>query len=377
MVEQAKPTQPLWPLFVVLGLAGVVGLGFLGLVAAAFYTGFHRGYVNSSYRASQARGDAAYSHGDYQAAADAYSRMIALRPRAASGYGRRADCDFYMGHYSAAIADDTEAIRLGRGANYLAHLHYDRGCGYDARQDYALAVDDFTEALRLAPGDAEALWARVGAYEGLKDFPHAFQDADALIAQRPLWSNGFLLRAYVWRAEGNHARAAADCRRAVRLSPDDGRAYDALAQMYDADGRDDEAAQVTRTELQARPGDAACWGRLGWWQYKAGDYGASIQSSRHAIGLARIHDRDSDGDLAFVPLNLGLCYAAQGDWPRAKQTYAEVLPHCRPEDVGAGMNDLAAALLRHPAQDAVQEALQKSLVLLNGGRPVSKPRGYR
>ena len=368
MVEQVKPKPTLWPLFVGLGLASVLGLGFLGLLAAAFYTGFHRSFTDGLYRASRTRGDAAYSRRDYQAAADAYGRMVELRPHAARGYGLRADCYFEMGRYTAAIADDTQAIRLGRGAQYLAQLHYDRGNGYEARQDFALAVADYTEALRLTPGDAETLQARVAPYQDLKDFPHAFQDADAVIAARPKRSKGFLVRAYVWQAEGNHARAAADFRRAIGLSPEDDDAYKALAQMYDHDGRDDEAAQVTRAELQARPSDAACWGRLGWWQYKAGNYAASVNSSHRALGL--------DNDLTFVWLNLGLCYAAQGDWPMAERTYTDVLPHCRPEDVGAGMNDLAAALLRHPAQDAAQQALQKSMTLLNGGRPVVMPRGY-
>ena len=368
MIEQVKPKPALWPLFVVLGVASFLGLGFLGLLAAAFYTGFHRSYEDGLYHASRARGDAAYSHRDYQVAADAYGRMIEVRPHAARGYGLRADCFFEMGRYTAAIADDTQAIRLGHGAQYLAQLHYDRGNGYEARQDFALAVADYSEALHLTPGDAEMLLARVAAYQDLKNFPRAFQDANAVIATRPRESKGFLVRAYVWRAGGDHAHAAADYRRAIRLSPEDKGAYEALAQMYDGDSRDDEAAQVIQAELQARPGDAACWGRLGWWQYKAGNYAASVNSSHRALGL--------DNSLTFVWLNLGLCYAAQGDWVMAKGTYTRVLPHCHPEDVGAGMNDLARALLRHPAQDAVQKALQKSMTLLNGGRPVVMPRDY-
>ena len=374
MIEQVKPKPTLWPIFVVLGVASFLGLG---LLAAAFYTGFHRSYENGLYRASRARGDAAYSRRDYQTAADAYGRMIELRPQAARGYGLRADTFFEMGRYTAAIADDTQAIRLGHGAQYLAQLYYDRGNGYEERQDFALAVADYSEALHLTPGNAEMLQARVAAYQDLKDFPRAFQDANAVIAARPRESKGFLVRAYVWRAEGDHARAAADYRRAAQLAPEDEDAYVALAQMYDGDGRDDEAAQVIQAELQARPGDAACWGRLGWWQYKAGNYVASIQSNRHAISLVSDLGSGSGDDLAFVWLNLGLCYAVQGNWPKAQQTYTRVLPHCRPEDVGAGMNDLGAAFLRHPAQDAVQNALQKSMVLLNGGRPVVMPRNCR
>ncbi len=142
MVEQGKPTQPLWPLFVGIGLAGVLGLGFLGLLAAAFYTGFHRSYTDSLYRASRTRGDNAYSCRDYQVAADAYGRMVELRPNAARGYGLRADCFYETRHYTAAIVDDTQAIRLGQGTQYLAQIHCDRGNSYEMRQDYGLAVAD-------------------------------------------------------------------------------------------------------------------------------------------------------------------------------------------------------------------------------------------
>ncbi len=370
MLQPVKPA-PLWPLFVGLGIAGVVGLGVVGLLAAAFYTGFHKGYVNSRYRASRVRGDYAYAHGNYQVAADEYTRMADLRPQAANGYGLRADCDYEMGRYTAAINDYTHAIQLGRGTKYLARLYYGRGNGYDARQDYAPAVADYTEALRLNPGDGDALRARVSAYQGLKDYAHAIQDADTVIASHPMGSDGFLLRAHVWQAQGNHPLAAADYRKAMRLSPEDKEAYEALAQMDDGDGRDAEAVQVMRAELQAHLGDAACCGSLGWWQYKAGDYEGAIQSNRHAISLDK-----GDSSLAFVWLNLGLCYAVQGDWARAKQTYTQVLPHCRPEDVRAGMNDLREAMGKHPAQEAVQETIQKSLTLLNHGRPVIIATGH-
>ena len=352
MIEQVKPKPTHWSLIAVLGVIGVLSLGFLGVLAAAFFTGFHRSYTDGLYRASRTRGDAAYSHGDYPAAAAAYGRMVELRPHAASGYGLRADCFYEMGRYSAAIADDTEALRVGHGTQYLSHLYYNRGNGYEENKDFALAVADYSEALHLIPGNVDALQARVTAYQDLKDFKHAFQDANALIASHPLGSKGFIVRGYVWRAEGDHARAAADYRTAMRLSPEDWRAYEALAQMYDSDGRDDMAAQVTQEELQARPDDAECWGRLGWRQFKAGSYAASVNSSHHALIL--------DKRLASAWLNLGLCYAAQGNWPLAQRTYVNALPHCRTEDLQTGIADLAVAVRNHPDQ----EVLQKSFLLL-------------
>ncbi len=355
--EQGPPLRsgnggkPVWPLIVVLGLVGVLGLGVFVLLGDAFYTGFSHSFNDGRYHACRARGDDDYSRGDYGLAADDYSQMIALRPQAPNGYRLRGDAYDELDRYTAAIGDYTVALRLAENtdARYRFNLYYNRGDAYDDRQDYGPAIADYTTALHLMPGDPDTLRARCGAYRDAHDYAHALQDADALIAPRPMDGAGYLLRADVRQAAGDHARAAADYRTAMRLSPDAMNAYDALAQMYDDDGKDAEAAQVTLAEARAHPDNAACWGNLGWWQYKAGDYQACLASSRRSVGL--------DSHQMSVWLNIGLCYAVENNGPMAERTYANVLPSCQPADVQAGLEDLRNAAKRQPHNAAIPQAI--------------------
>ena len=92
----------------------------------------------------------------------------------------------------AAIAACTRAITSGNYEGHaLAKLHYNRAFEYSREGDHDSAIAGYTEAIRLDPSYALALYGRGNA----------------------------------WRSKGYNDRAIADYSDAIRLNPEDADAY--------------------------------------------------------------------------------------------------------------------------------------------------------
>ena len=84
------------------------------------------------------------------------------------------------GQHELAIQDYTEALRLDP---QYAIAYYTRGYAYYDLGQYQLAIQDFNEAIRLHPQDALAYYGRGVAYEYLGNYSEAernFQKAKEL-----------------------------------------------------------------------------------------------------------------------------------------------------------------------------------------------------
>ena len=93
-------------------------------------------------------GDALIELGDYEAAADAYQKMVSLRPDLAS-YNRAAHYRFLVGDVSGAIDIMKKAIEAGSpSAENVAWCLVDLGGIYFKTGQYASAKQAFSDALR-------------------------------------------------------------------------------------------------------------------------------------------------------------------------------------------------------------------------------------
>ncbi len=115
-----------------------------------------------------------------------------------------------------------------------------------------------------------------------------------------------------------------------------------------------EAGAVYRSALRLRPalGSATFLGNLGWYEYLAGHIYDSIKSSRSAL--------EKDSKLTYVRLNLGLSYATQDDWSKAKQEYDLALKDASKKELQAGITDVRDAIKKR-----TNRTLEKALTYLN------------
>jgi tetratricopeptide (TPR) repeat protein len=117
--------------------------------------------------------------------------------------------------YARAIADYDQAIRLNP-QDALAYSN--RGFAYYNQQDYARAIADHHQAIRLNPGDALAYNNRGFAYFSQRNYARAIADYDRAIRLNPELADAYVNRGRAYERLGDHARAAADRAAAARLS---------------------------------------------------------------------------------------------------------------------------------------------------------------
>jgi tetratricopeptide (TPR) repeat protein len=137
-------------------------------------------------------------------------------------YANRADAYFAEGAKQQALDDYNEALRL---APRNADLYYNRGVFYVAQNDGDAAMRDFQTALGINPKHVPALRKRAKIYQTRGNFGGALADYSQAILVQPktaaLWSE----RGYVRILLGEYQAAVLDEAEAIRLDPKLARAY--------------------------------------------------------------------------------------------------------------------------------------------------------
>lgn len=128
---------------------------------------------------------------------------------------------------------------------YLGEVYYERG-------DYERAIDALERALKgLAH---EGIYLRLAqAYGQLGDEARAWEYLEALLATEPHPVHklpAYLLRAELWRREGNYALALAQLDHVIRQSPNFIDAYTLAAQIYEEKNDRRAAAEMYQRGLQ-------------------------------------------------------------------------------------------------------------------------------
>lgn len=124
------------------------------------------------------------------------------------------------------IAGCTALIESGQrtGAG-LARIFSYRGYLHTLQEDYARAIADYGQAIRLNPRDAQAYLNRGTAYAGKQDLTRAITDFDQAIRLDPQFAQAYLNRGLAYYAKQDLTRAIADYDRAIRLNPQYARAF--------------------------------------------------------------------------------------------------------------------------------------------------------
>jgi tetratricopeptide (TPR) repeat protein len=132
------------------------------------------------------------------------------------GYNRS-----FKGDYAGAVDNYNEAIRV-KPDNAVAFYH--RGNSHYNNKNYDSAIADFTEALRLSPRLWLAHHHRGLARAAKGDLDGALADYDAGISQAEEYETGkdelYISRGNIWYKKGKYAAAIADYTEAMRMSPD-------------------------------------------------------------------------------------------------------------------------------------------------------------
>lgn len=136
------------------------------------------------------------------------------------------------GSYEEAIERLSPAIASGKlsPAN-LAAAYRNRGRAYNGKGQYDKAIADYTETIKLLPGDPVAYNNRGFAYNKKGQRNKAVADATKAIEIKPDYAYAYSNRCWAYQKLGQRTKAIADCRRALKLNPGIGFAKKMLTGM--------------------------------------------------------------------------------------------------------------------------------------------------
>jgi tetratricopeptide (TPR) repeat protein len=128
--------------------------------------------------------------------------------------------------YDLAIAEFTQVIQL---KPKYAGAYNNRGVSYAHKGDYGDAITDFNKAIRLNPGYVEAYYNKGIAYNLKGDSDEGIADFTEAIRLNPSYTEAYYNRAIAYHLKGDSDRAIVDFAKAIRLKPDYAEAYKGLA----------------------------------------------------------------------------------------------------------------------------------------------------
>ncbi len=215
------PTS-LWAVFVCLGFALAALAGPAGTESPTY-----------------TRAVALFDQGKFQAACNAFTKVLAEEPSNDRVYHERARCWTRLDNLDRAMADYNKSIELNpRNASTLSA----RGALKQRCKDTAGALADLDRALELAPGNAAAYANRGMVRSALGDYPGAIQDATRSIELNPKQSMAYYNRGVAKARSEDAPGAIADYTRAIEHDAKNADAYVNRANLYVKTG-DTEAAR--------------------------------------------------------------------------------------------------------------------------------------
>ena len=236
-------------------------------------------------------GMAHFEANEFDAATAAFQQALVLNPTAAAAYNGIGRVGYHTGPAAAAIAAYEQAITLD--PHYIDPV-YGLGILYAAQLgDYEQAVAAFTRGLQHNPGNAfltaslGSTYARMGRIDealtllqqaNLLDPTSSFvqswlsilylhqkryDDAIATCRREITLADAHSphrLLGLIYDHRGQTAAAITELEQAVTLEPEDYEAHAALAKVYRAVGRDQEATAALRVATQLAQADHAEYG---------------------------------------------------------------------------------------------------------------------
>ncbi|MCX6033199.1 MAG: tetratricopeptide repeat protein [Chloroflexi bacterium] len=258
--------------------------------------------------------------------------------------------------YDKAIASFDEALRqtdeqfpaLDRSEVYLY-----RGDMYQRKGQLDRAAQDYAEAERIAPRNPRVYIRKGSLYFESADSRHALEAFQQAVDLDPNSVSAYLGKSGVYLLMEDYAQAAQACNKLTELQPDSSGAYSQCGVIHARNGENDLAQSYYRQALvlaqqvvrqQAYSSEA--WNRLGAIQLNMGDAGSAIAAFKRATNL--------QPERGLYHNNLGMAYAAQKDYAKARESFSAAIYSKNTQDVALAYSNRAALEMIQGLQATLQ-----------------------
>ena len=117
------------------------------------------------------------------------------------------------------------ALPLLYGCNQNAEDYYNKAYDYAENEQYQLAIDNYTSAIKIDPDYALAYFNRGNAYDELENYTAAIADYTSALRINPDDADAYNNRGNVYANLENYTAAIADYNSAIRIDPEKDEAY--------------------------------------------------------------------------------------------------------------------------------------------------------
>lgn len=269
--------------------------------------------------------------------------------------------NFYSsGNYASAVLEYTEALKVRPNDRDGLLL---RAMGYYRMNRYQRAIDDNTSALkttRIPEVLASVYYNRGLDYEALNKLKEAIDDYSAAIQIQPRNFDAIVNRADCYRKSQQPDKAITDITYFLKIGAPTFFAYYVRGISYEEMKKWKESAEDLKSALKLKPTEAQAWGSLGWAQYMSGDLDAAVATDRKALNM--------QPKMSFCHFNLALCLAVQKNWDSASQEYQQSLTRATDADKHGALEDVRAAIRLHPGGSGSALAKAEELLVSAGAK---------
>lgn len=254
---------------------------------------------------------------NYEQALDIVNRQIEADSDNADLYARRGLIYLMMGSSDEALADSDKAISL---SPEKPSLYLNRGSVYEQRQDYKLAVKDYTQALTLAkPGEFYQVlgyFNRARAYTKTESYDQALEDIRQGEKLMPYFPKNYFLESLIYQKQGKKQLA--------KRRMDIGTMYELMYQghyflagvMAEQSDLNEMALNLLHKAVEQEPGNRDVYSVRGLVYAKL---------SQPEKGIADLTKALSIKESAMDYNNRGECYRYLKQYNKARKDYASAL----------------------------------------------------
>ena len=254
---------------------------------------------------------------NYEQALHIVNRQIEADADNADLYARRGLIYLMMGSSDEALADSDKAISL---SPEKPSLYLNRGSVYEQRQDYKLAVKDYTQALTLAkPGEFYQVlgyFNRARAYTKTESYDQALEDIRQGEKLMPYFPKNYFLESLIYQKQGKKQLA--------KRRMDIGTMYELMYQghyflagvMAEQSDLNEMALNLLHKAVEQEPGNRDVYSVRGLVYAKL---------SQPEKGIADLTKALSIKESAMDYNNRGECYRYLKQYNKARKDYASAL----------------------------------------------------
>jgi tetratricopeptide (TPR) repeat protein/S1-C subfamily serine protease len=278
---------------------------------------------------------------DYKKAIEDITEAIRLDPKDFSYYASRGIAYSGLKDYKQAISDLTEAIRLDpknapytvQGLRYsefkdnklrissyntqLSIVYATRGDAYSKLKEYKQAIDDYTQAMKIDPENAEYYKNRGSAYVQLKEYKQAIDDYTQAIKIDDKNAIYYVGRGLAYFRLKDYKQAINDWTQAIKLDPKNAGYYGARGDAYLQLKDYKQAINDWTQAIQLDPKNAGYYGARGYAYLQLKDYKQAINDYTQAIQL------DPKNGIYYG--GRGLAYFQLKDYKQAINDYTQAI----------------------------------------------------